>query len=135
VIDRLKQDHRHIAGLAAQVEACLAEKEPPLERLGNARWVLARALFAHIAAEDNFVYPRVEQAHPEWAGRAGQGSKALRQQLHDHIARWGTPQILADWPGYRAAETRLLSALRTRIALEEREIFPRIASLQLTALQ
>jgi hypothetical protein len=135
VIDRLKQDHHHIAGLAAQVEACLAEGEPPLERLGNARWVLARALFAHIAAEDSFVYPHAEAVDPKWRTRTGQGGKALRQQLHEHIARWGTPQILADWQGYRAAETRLLSALRVRIAFEERELFPRIASLQLTALQ
>lgn len=124
MIDRFKEDHRQIAGLAAQVEACLAEREPPLARLGNARWVLARALFAHIAAEEGMVYPRVEQA-----------AKSLRQQLHEHIAQWGTPQILADWSGYRAAETRLLTALRARIAFEEREVFPRLAGRMSTTLQ
>lgn len=103
MIDRMSQDPHHIASLAAQVEACLAEKEPPMARLGNARWVLARALFAHITAEDG---DGLRDGSPDPA--------PLRQQLHDHIAQWGTPQILADWHGYRVAEARLLAALRRR---------------------
>jgi hypothetical protein len=135
VIDRLKRDHLHIAGLAAQVEACLAEEEPPLARLGNARWVLARALFAHIAAEDGIVAPRLDEVDPEWRHRARREGKPLRQRLHEHIARWGTPQIVADWQGYRADEARLLAALRARFAFEESELFPRLAERPPVTLQ
>jgi iron-sulfur cluster repair protein YtfE (RIC family) len=117
VIDHLEQEHRS----AEQLVARLKDSEPGAERTA-ALEELRSSLRTHMAVEERFIYPIVQEVFDE-EEREGADVE------HDLTRRTlGWLFDLQDRPGFEAALDMFAAGLDHHVSEEEDEIFPKLRS-------
>jgi hypothetical protein len=126
----LRKHHQGLHQMANELEKCLSEKDARARLQVTILWLsrMTGLLAFNLALEDKVMYPRMI-GHRDW--EVGSRARAfqfevggLRNAFDAYRRRWSRPAgIEADWEGF-ARETRdFLTALRSRIGLEEKEIY------------
>lgn len=110
---------------------------PPSVELFNVRRRLSSLLIAHLKAEDWVLYPPLlESDDPHIAGTARQfvdEMGGLAQAFTVFVERWDALSIEADWPRYQQEARGIVAALTTRIARENRELYPLLDRIERAA--
>lgn len=126
----LRKHHQGLKQMANELEKCLADKDAKVRLQVAVIWVsrMTGLLALHLALEDKVMYPRLV-AHRDWeVGTLARGYQAevggLRDAFEAYRKRWSRPAAMAaEWDAF-ARETRvILAALRSRVLLEEKEIY------------
>ena len=96
--------------------------------------MLAGKLTIHLAMEDKALYPRLathrSQPVREIAERFAHEMGGILAVFRDYMARWSTTDaIQADVAGFMHETIKIFDALRSRIAKEDRELFPKLDEL------
>src|SRR6476620_3803591 len=109
-LERLKEEHRRLAGLAERLSWIIAgDCPPPAQDLYPLRQEFASALICHLKLEDWLIYPRLissaNRSVSDVAKRFSEEMGGLAASFKDYSERWGAIAITADWEGYRT-ETR-----------------------------
>jgi iron-sulfur cluster repair protein YtfE (RIC family) len=128
-----RQAHQELRQLINAMSATLVVSE--LQRdASNARAMLSMLggkLTVHLAMEDEALYPRlVNHANIEIRTRAERFKKEMGGILgafKQYMTRWPDAEsIQANGADFKAETEQIFSALRTRIAAEDDELFPRL---------
>lgn len=130
--DELRRDHLELARLAGELLNRTGTAElTDAGGLGRCRWQLARALTRHLALEDAHVYARLDADPRPGVAAIARRYKSelchLSDQFNDHMAQWTGDAIARDWAGYCRAVEVLLTALKTRVECEDKELYPLVA--------
>jgi iron-sulfur cluster repair protein YtfE (RIC family) len=115
VLHHLTEEHRKVEGLLDQ----LADTEPGEER-DDLVEQLEHSLGVHMAVEEHFVYPIVEDVA---------GAEARQEELAEHdLTRTGLAQLreLIDGPGFGAVVAMLQGGIGHHVEEEETELFPQL---------
>jgi hemerythrin-like domain-containing protein len=115
VLQHLTEEHRKVEGLLEQ----LADTEPGEER-DELVEQLEHSLGVHMAVEEHFVYPIVEDVA---------GPEARQEELTEHdLTRTGLAQMreLIDGPGFGAVVAMLQAGIGHHVEEEETEVFPQL---------
>lgn len=118
------------------VEACGLEMErlarmtdlPDTAAISTARLRFSRALRRHLQHVDEAVLKHLGDTTDAAAWQAVVGYRRLLHDYHEaaahHVARWPSTRVTADWEGYRRSVAEMLTRLRKRLEVEQREIHP-----------
>jgi hemerythrin-like domain-containing protein len=127
---QLLDEHAAILEMFSQLETALAADRP--QDVVALRWKMNRVLNAHLALEDQLVYP-VLAACPN--GETAALAKRMMSEIgdlaakwRDYITLWTTGDIRARPDDFRAHTAAVRAALHERIEREERDLFPRLTS-------
>ena len=126
---KLRQDHADLVSIVRQLAAYVGQPSPPPQlELFDLRRRLSSTLIAHLKAEDWVLYPRLAESKiPEVAAIAkafADEMGGLADAFVSYNDTWSAPAIAADWPGYCADTLGVIDALTSRIARENRELYP-----------
>lgn len=136
-ISILKAEHAALAELRQQLLDLVNSETAAGAEISAIRWRMSRLLLTHLAKEDAHLYPPLKaDPNPSASALADfyqreMGDLAARWQ--GFIMDWTSQRISADWLGFRAAALPILEALAIRIQCEERDLYPRLESIQLSA--
>lgn len=124
----LSSEHKIIDECAAQLLADLENGEASIDDIAARRWRLTRVLLAHLAKEDKLLYPQLRSANDQrLAGIATRFSDemgGLAAEYSRYMADWTIDRMRQDWTSFQTDTRRVLTALRRRIARENRELYP-----------
>ena len=126
-MEELRRQHADVMAIAAQLGAAVADDRTP-QSVGALRWRLARRLLAHLAIEDDHLYPAMLQLDDASARATAKRFQtelgALSAAFTHYMAAWTDLQIAEEWPRF-CAETRIiLAALAKRVAQENTKLYP-----------
>ncbi len=128
-LEEFRAEHREIARLMDRFGEMLAGDEPP-EALAflHFRREFGHSLNQHLKREDWLLYPRLQASScpevREVAQRLASEMGAFEAAFGLYARRWTSARICEDWGGYRQESTAMIRRLRSRIATEERELYP-----------
>ena len=133
-IQRLRDEHAQLIEVIGQLGAAVQQATPPpAVELFELRAKLARALIGHLKSEDWLLYPRLlESKDPNVAETARlfvEKMGGLAAAFTDYSRQWSAKAIETDWQAYCQATTEIVTALRTRIEREDRELYPLIEAV------
>lgn len=115
-----------LAHLPHLVSLLNREPEAAREPLARTRWELIRLLRAYQLFKHGEIFgPLLAGGTPDEkriAGRMERACTATGDRLLEHVARWSTADIVANWTEYRAATLAVVALLRAHIASERDEI-------------
>lgn len=127
----LRRQHDAILALANELIAAQASLRIPAEAAEAARRLakLTGVLQLHLAAEDKSLYPRLKASGDaevaETASRFMDEMGGLARAYGDFDAKWRSEAaILSDPAGFRSQTAEVVAALSTRIARENKELYP-----------
>ncbi len=128
-LSKLRDEHAVILRIVQRLDYLISGSTPPPRlHLLAVRHQLASTLIGHLKDEDWLLYPQLLASPDE---RIASTARAFSDELgglaaayRAHSDRWGADAIAADWDGYRTDCRELLDALTTRIAREDRELYP-----------
>jgi hemerythrin-like domain-containing protein len=132
-IAMLRSEHQLIDLMAGELAAFIGERERPEPvRFLNFRREFGRALSLHLKREDWVVYPRL-RAHArrevrDLASPFCAASAAFSRVFEAYSRAWTSVSIASDWKGFQAATEVMLDHLHNRIAMEENQLYPLLAS-------
>ena len=112
-----------IAELAVEV----ARTEPDHDRLPAARLKLTRLSGRRKSLIECSIAPHLHDVSPEDARRIADlrhDASAIAVATSNHIARWTTREIVADWAGYQRASAAMRAAMLKRIDQEAAVFYP-----------
>lgn len=127
MLSELKRAHETLLACIDELEGLTKDDTPDAQKLASVRWKLSRASVQRRRL--------VEAACDHLMANSGviESSRiaALREDSADtvaassrHVGRWTMAQVLADWDGYREASAAMRKSMRTRIAQEQRALYP-----------
>ena len=128
--------HRDLLQLIETMSSRLKRAE--LERYANDMRgmlsMLAGKLTIHLAMEDKALYPRLATHKSplvrETAERLAHEMGGILEVFKDYLARWPTAEaIQGDVSRFIVETNQICDAMRTRIAKEDRELFPKLDEL------
>ncbi|WMX43725.1 hemerythrin domain-containing protein [Streptomyces roseicoloratus] len=119
VIAELTADHEEVEQLFAKIQG-LPSGHPRRKTLADQ---VTMELVRHSVAEESYLYPAVREHVPQGDGLAD-------QELEEHAAAERTMKDLegcgADDPRFDELMMRLMSEIRSHVAEEENDLFPRL---------
>ena len=132
-IERLFADQEHLRAVSAELLELTQLSEPPERaRISGVRWRLARALLRHLPLKDRLVYARLrghaDPAVAEVAQRYSDEAGKLYAMFEQHTAHWTPETVEAGWGAYGASVAQMTAMLDQRIAREEIELLPHLAT-------
>ena len=102
--------------------------DAPGDTIAKSRWTLTRVLLAHLAKEDKLLYPGLRKAGDQrlvgLATRLSDEMGGLAAAYSRYVSEWTVDKIHKDWTGFQAETRLVLTALRARIARENRDLYP-----------
>jgi hypothetical protein len=133
--EAFRAQHQRILEVADELGRRVDQASSRAPELRRLLAQLAGKLSVHLAMEDETLYPRL-LAHAE--ARVSSLARlyvdemgGLAESFRRYVDRWPTPAAIAARPAIFADDTRgVLEALRTRIAREDRELYPLVDSLR-----
>jgi hypothetical protein len=133
-LNRLREEHARLAMLFQRLGDAIGRATPPPQiELFELRRELASMLIAHLKLEDWALYPPLIGSGEAELASAGQAFKdemgGLAPAFLAYCEKWSANTINADWNGYREDTHRILEALTTRLARENRELLPLLERL------
>ena len=124
-IPTLWAQHAEIEVLAKDLLTVVSEDRR--RSVGSLRWRLARALIAHLAIEDRFLYPRLiggsDPAVAEVARRFQAEMGGLGEKFTGYMSRWTDDEVIADWPTFCRETKDILATLLSRISRENEQLY------------
>ncbi|KQM98247.1 hemerythrin domain-containing protein [Sphingomonas sp. Leaf25] len=128
--DRLSEEHRAIEAVAAGLLGLCATRPLDPGAVARARWQLSRLLLAHLATEDQLLYPLLERdPSPEVANlsrRMQAQMGGLADAFKAYMRDWDGTALAADPDGFVHATRAVLAALGQRIRQEESQLYRHI---------
>ncbi|WP_447726371.1 hypothetical protein [Sphingomonas koreensis] len=124
----LKRAHDALLSCLDALERLTLDDTPDRATLASIRWKLSKASAERRKQVDVACdYLSMNSANSIDRGRVA----ALRADNAEsvatsssHVRRWSMDEVLADWDGYRAASAALRKAMRARIQMEQRALYP-----------
>ncbi len=133
-MQRLLAEHVELLRLSRfMTDIVAAPGPPPSTELVSARTLLSDTLVRHLKCEDWALYPRLKSSGDPALGQLAQrfidetGHVADAFAAYD--AKWTPERIDAHWDQFRGETGAILDALATRIALEDRDLYPVVEAL------
>jgi hypothetical protein len=137
-IMQLRTDHVELLDICKLLAGEIERDMPPSSLdLFTLRKRLTTRLIAHLKAEDWLLYPPLmESSDPEIAAVAREfvdEMGGLATAFNAYVEKWDALRINNEWPAYRAETRAIIAALGTRIARENRELYPLLEKLDRAA--
>lgn len=124
-IELLRGQHVEIERLAKELLSLVSGDT--LRPIAQLRWQLARALMAHLAIEDKYLYPALIGGEDPAAARTAQRFQSemggLAEKFSHYMSAWPDHEVRADWPTFCSETTDLLAALMARVTRENEELY------------
>ena len=128
MLAELRQHHEKIGNLLTELEVLCEDHHADIVKVSAVRIELTRASRARSAYLHSVVYPKLMRTCPPDKRIALEKLKSdgvlMLVRSGDHIRRWTTREITANWPGYCRASAAARQTMRDRIALEAQIIYP-----------
>jgi hypothetical protein len=122
LLRELKGHHSHILHCLSELALITAHDVPDTRALAAARVRLSKASSSRARFIVSKVYPALQasndQALHDELTRMTHDFGKKRQASSEHVVRWNTRSIEADWDGYRAASLHVRSMMKERIDRE-----------------
>lgn len=126
-IDLLRSQHEDISETARHLRVATAHNVRP-DGIGHLRWRLARQLMAHLALEDQIVYPLIQRCQNEAVRHQACQLQAETGRLGDifnaYMRQWSEDRITLHWADFCMETRMLLNRLEDRIHREEHGLYP-----------
>lgn len=126
-ISVLRAQHDALSAIALDLLEQVSGSEQP-RPVGALRWKLARALIAHLAVEDGYLYPDMLSAADMEARSVAQAFQCemgdLAGRFTDYMACWTDERVAREWAVFRAETKAMMGALAARIARENERLYP-----------
>lgn len=126
-ISVLREQHDALAANAQALLDQVSEAASP-RPVAALRWKLARALIAHLALEDGYLYPDMlngQNMEARMVARDFQGEMGdLAGRFTDYMARWSDDRIAGEWPRFCTETREVMAMLAERIARENERLYP-----------
>jgi len=126
-ISVLRAQHDALSAIAVELLEQVNGSEKP-RPVGALRWKLARALIAHLAVEDGYLYPDMLSAADMEARRIAVAFQRemgdLAGRFTDYMARWTDERIAKEWLAFREETQAMMGALAARITCENERLYP-----------
>ena len=123
----LSAEQEELTDLAAALVDCVGAPAPRPDAVGRIRWQLTRKLLAHLAKEDNLLYPLLKAGSDARAAalahRFADEMGDLAHRYRAYIADWPADRIAADWRGFGLETRRIVQTLNHRIMREETALY------------
>lgn len=124
-IATLKAQHAEIEALAKGLLGAVAEEERSL--VATLRWRLARAVIAHLAVEDRYLYPALiggkDAAAASTAKRFQTEMGGLAGRFLAYMTGWPDHAVIENWSDFRVESVALLNDVLQRVARENAELY------------
>jgi hypothetical protein len=127
VLAQLKALHSQLREAITALERETAKSAPEGETLASARLKLTRISRQRRALIECTICPHFHNAAPDDRRKLDQlrlTSAATQIGSSEHIGRWTTRAIVADWAGYRRASAEMRKHMLRRIAEETDILYP-----------
>jgi len=127
VLSQLKALHIELRLAISELAVEAAKSQPDQDRLPAARLKLTRLSGRRKSLIECSIAPRLHNVAPEDARRIADlryEAAAIAVATSNHIARWTTRQIVADWSGYQRASADMRRAMLRRIDQEAAIFYP-----------
>jgi hypothetical protein len=132
-LDVIYHEHREILRLTEAVMQVASEMAICASKLTTARHALGQAGAKHIlnklAIVTRALQDSPDPAHHQLARRFTDELTTLRQSASEHYRIWTIAQVQADPREYRMAVRTQQRQLKARVAWEEAEVLPIVATL------
>jgi len=120
--------HREALFIAQRLQLKLCEKQPPADDIAAILTELAGKLKFHLAMEDKYVYPKaLSSSHPDLQATAHKMQTemaGISDAFLNYLATWNISAIAGDTRKFTDETNAMLAALKKRIDLEERTLYP-----------
>lgn len=113
----LEADHRTVEELFDEIEKAEGDERTPLIE------ELATNLQAHMALEEEVVYPQMQSVTGEEPAEEGEAEHELARKALADVQR-----LAPDEPGFGAALDALIAGITHHVDEEENEVFPKLRS-------
>lgn len=126
MLEELREAHAALLAGIQELEDATRADAPDASALAGIRWRLSRASGRRrrlIEQASAHLLDQVPGAAPE-IGRLREGNAEMLSASSRHVGDWTIERITADWRGYRAASADMRKAMRARIALEKKILYP-----------
>lgn len=111
---------------------------PPADsgKVQDLRWALTREAHRHLVLDERFVQVPLEN-HPDpsirdKAAELRRDAERFQAYWTAHIADWPSEKVKTSWSSYRLAVHKLITKMKERLDLEERELYPLLGSRELS---
>lgn len=126
----LSEQHTEIRNFALAIRAMTKHQQPPdIEKFGQMRVAISRALRDHFAAEDRALGKLLWSemgAQPQLLADWEAKRQEFRLRYSQHVRDWSLTDTLRDWPAYTKALNDCISAGEALARFEETQIYPLI---------
>lgn len=128
MLTELQQHHEKIRALLAELEALCDDSHADIVKVSAVRLELTRASRARSAFLNALVYPKLLRISPPDKRIALEKLKAegllMLVRSGDHLRRWTSREVAADWPGYCVASAVARKSMIDRIEHEADLLYP-----------
>jgi iron-sulfur cluster repair protein YtfE (RIC family) len=130
-VDKYRQEHEEIFTEVKVLAKSLYDIEGNLEKIKESFAQITSKLKRHLAKEDKILYPAIMSSNDEILQASARKCQAEMENVSDlwtaFISTWGDPTEIIDNKSHFIADfKKVVSALGTRMILEEKELYPRI---------
>ena len=131
-VDSYLDQHKEAVGLVLDLESKLLNPAEEAEAINGILTTLIGKLTFHISMEDKFIYPKaLESANEDlktMAGKMQSEMGTIGGVLDSYAKNWAAvAQIKADPDTFVTETKKIISALKGRIAAEEKNFYPLVA--------
>lgn len=128
MLAELRQHHEKIRNLLKALEVLCEDQHADIVKVSAVRLELTRASRARSAFLNAVVYPKLLRSAPPDKRIAIEKLKSegllMLVRSGDHLRKWTSREVAADWPGYCLASAAARQSMLTRIEHEAELLYP-----------
>ncbi len=127
MLGELKRAHDTLLACIDELERLTQDDMPDREKLARVRWKLSRASVERrrlVDAACDLLMANATLIERNRVGTLREDSAETVAASSRHVGRWTMDQVHGDWAGYREASATLRKAMRARILMEQRALYP-----------
>ena len=128
MLAELRQHHEKIRNFLKALEVLCEDQHADIVKVSAVRLELTRASRARSAFLNAVVYPKLLRSAPPDKRIAIEKLKSegllMLVRSGDHLRKWTSREVAADWPGYCLASSAARQSMLTRIEHEAELLYP-----------
>ena len=128
MLTELQQHHEKLRTLIAELGALCEDRHADIVKVSAVRLELTRASRARSAFLNAVVYPKLQRTSPPDKKIALEKLKSegllMLVRSGDHLRRWTSREVAADWPGYCLASAEARQRMIERVEHEAELLYP-----------